>query len=56
MDAPCTIILVKQALPFELLGGGGTTPTQASASQGYSDSDSDAAKNTLYGDDLGPLG
>jgi nucleotide-binding universal stress UspA family protein len=22
MDAPCTIILVKQSLPFELLGGG----------------------------------
>jgi serine/threonine protein kinase len=38
MDAPCTIILVKQALPFEMLG--------ASAAQGgpgsYSDSDADA--------------
>lgn len=40
MDAPCTIILVKQALPFELLGD---APSQFGAlQQGYSDSDADA--------------
>ncbi|WP_342620410.1 bifunctional serine/threonine-protein kinase/universal stress protein [Rhodoferax sp. GW822-FHT02A01] len=39
MDAPCTIILVKQALPFEHLG---STPAERSASAGgYSDSDAD---------------
>ena len=39
MDAPCTIILVKQALPFELLAD---APSQHGAlSEGYSDSDSD---------------
>jgi nucleotide-binding universal stress UspA family protein len=52
MDAPCTVILVKQSLPFELLGEG--TSAGASGSGGYSDSDSEAA--SLYGDDLGPLG
>jgi nucleotide-binding universal stress UspA family protein len=51
MDAPCTIILVKQALPFEQLGGS----TENGGAQGYSDSDADAG-NPLYGDDLGPLG
>jgi hypothetical protein len=39
MDAPCTIILVKQALPFERLGD---APSQQGAlDEGYSDSDSD---------------
>jgi serine/threonine protein kinase len=39
MDAPCTIILVKQALPFELLAD---APSQHGALDGgYSDSDSD---------------
>ena len=39
MEAPCTIILVKQALPFELLAD---APSQHGAlSEGYSDSDSD---------------
>ncbi len=58
MDAPCTIILVKQSLPFELLGEGDGEgdPAQASGSKGYSDSDSDAGRSSLYGDDLGPLG
>jgi len=56
MDAPCTIILVKQSLPFELLGGGEEEPTQTSGAKGYSDSDSDAGNSSLYGDDLGPLG
>ena len=51
MDAPCTIILVKQALPFEQLAGS----TGNSGAPGYSDSDSDPG-NELYGDDLGPLG
>jgi len=54
MEAPCTIILVKQALPFEHLGGKGA----AHEGGGYSDSDSDAHGDgpSGYGDDLGPLG
>lgn len=55
MDAPCTIILVKQALPFELLGGGEAGGRSASNSKDYSDSDADT-NSGLYGDDLGPLG
>jgi len=51
MDAPCTIILVKQALPFELLGGGESSGR--AGGKDYSDSDADTA---MYGDDLGPLG
>jgi hypothetical protein len=35
MDAPCTIILVKQALPFEMLGA---SPSEVGS---YSDSDAD---------------
>lgn len=50
MDAPCTVILVKQALPFTHLGNTRTTPT----ARGYSDSGADTG--TEYGDDLGPLG
>jgi len=50
MDAPCTIILVKQALPFAHLGGSSGPAT----SGGYSDSGADAPSQ--YGDDLGPLG
>jgi len=39
MDAPCTVILVKQALPFEKLAD---APSQFGAlSSGYSDSDAD---------------
>lgn len=52
MDAPCTIILVKQSLPFELLGDSVSASTPANG--GYSDSGSD--DTALYGDDLGPLG
>ncbi len=55
MDAPCTVILVKQNLPFEQLGNN-TAPASA---KGYSDSDADSAAapaTALYGDDLGPLG
>lgn len=55
MDAPCTVILVKQNLPFEQLAQG----TPAPATGGYSDSDADSATAPaakLYGDDLGPLG
>jgi nucleotide-binding universal stress UspA family protein len=54
MDAPCTVILVKQELPFEQLG-----QRQAQVSNRYSDSDAEstnAATSPLYGDDLGPLG
>lgn len=52
MDAPCTIILVKQALPFELLA---QSASKAPA-VGYSDGDADTLQPDLYGDDLGPLG
>jgi serine/threonine protein kinase len=52
MEAPCTVILVKQALPFEHLG---VAEKRASArSSNYSDSDADSP--STYGDDLGPLG
>jgi len=50
MDAPCTVVLVKQSLPFELLGASASTNNAS----GYSDSGTDGA--SLYGDDLGPLG
>jgi nucleotide-binding universal stress UspA family protein len=54
MDAPCTIILVKQSLPFAQLG---IEPAHTAApAGGYSDSDADRAAQRLYGDDLGPLG
>ena len=52
MEAPCTIILVKQALPFELLA---QSEDKAPAA-GYSDGDADTLQPKLYGDDLGPLG
>ena len=50
MDAPCTVILVKQTLPFELLD----SPDADTYATRYSDSDLDAT--TLYGDDLRHLG
>jgi nucleotide-binding universal stress UspA family protein len=52
MDAPCTVILVKQTVPFELLGANHADANSATA--GYSDSGSEGT--SLYGDDLGPLG
>ena len=52
MDAPCTVILVKQVLPFGLLGTSDTDTTPAVSD--YSDSGSEDA--SLYGDDPGPLG
>lgn len=52
MEAPCTIILVKQALPFEHLGADG----QARSAGGYSDSDSESDSSPGFGNDLGPLG
>ena len=57
MEAPCTIILVKQSLPFEQLGN--TSTPAATVANAYSDSDADTATTPsapLYGDDLGPLG
>ena len=54
MDAPCTVILVKQELPFEQLG-----QRQAQTSDRYSDADAEstnAAASSVYGNDLGPLG
>jgi hypothetical protein len=52
MDAPCTVILVKQSLPFEHLGA--PEKRAAAPATGYSDSDADTP--STYGDDLGPLG
>ena len=52
MDAPCTVILVKQAVPFGLLGSSDADTNTPSA--GYSDAGTDGA--ALYGDDMGPLG
>jgi serine/threonine protein kinase len=51
MDAPCTVILVKQALPFAQLG---SATVASKASSGYSDSDSDGPSS--FGDDPGPMG
>jgi serine/threonine protein kinase len=52
MDAPCTVILVKQALPFEHLGA--AEKRESAHTSAYSDSDADTP--STYGDDLGPLG
>ena len=49
MDAPCTVILVKQALPFAQLG----EPPQEDDG---SDEDSATNSKATFGDDLGPLG
>ena len=60
MEAPCTIILVKQTLPFELLAIASDKP--GAGGPVYADSEVDAqtptnpAEPELYGDDLGPLG
>jgi nucleotide-binding universal stress UspA family protein len=51
MDAPCTVVLVKQALPFQQLG---SSASPAKSSSGYSDSDSDGPSS--FGDDPGPIG
>ena len=57
MEAPCTVILVKQTLPFELLAAQSDNNNNIKRpSGGYSDSGSDNAEYDLYGDDLGPLG
>ncbi len=39
MDAPCTVILVKQTLPFDLLGESAASTT--SSGSGYSDSETE---------------
>ncbi len=53
MEAPCTIILVKQTLPFELLAAEANragNPDNSKRPRGYSDSDSDAgAHRTAHG-------
>ena len=60
MDAPCSIILVKSALPFELLSAQASPAERTMSTGGYSDSDADTGTDSghpsLYGDDLGPLG
>jgi serine/threonine protein kinase len=52
MDAPCTVVLVKQALPFERLA---EQPSKGSDSA-QSSSDSDTEGPSRFGDDAGPLG
>lgn len=54
MDAPCTVILVKQSLPFAHLGN--AAAATSSPHSGYSDSDTEAGHSTGFGDELGPLG
>ena len=56
MEAPCTVILVKQTLPFALLAAQSNDDGTQRPSGGYSDSGHDNAEHGLYGDDLGPLG
>ena len=56
MDAPCTVILVKSALPFELLSADAPQDDKASGGKAHADSDADNGHPSLYGDDLGPLG
>ena len=51
MDAPCTVILVKQSLPFERLGA-----RVGDTSHVSTDGDLTEPAKALYGDDLGPLG
>ncbi len=48
MGAPCTVVLVKQTLPFELL--------HRAPDKDAPDAKPDNARHGLYGDDLGPLG
>jgi len=50
MDAPCTIILVKQSLPFELLGDGDSG--DASNAGGYSDSGSEIVRKPYADNDV----
>ena len=54
MDAPCTVILVKQALPFEHLGATGRD--RGTTDEAAPKADSDGTHPSLFGDDLGPLG
>ena len=56
MDAPCTVILVKSALPFELLSADAPQDDKAAGGKARADSDADNGHPSLYGDDLGPLG
>jgi ribosomal protein L21E len=51
MDAPCTVVLVKQSLPFERLGARVEDALEVST-----DGDPPEPAKALYGDDLGPLG
>lgn len=52
MDAPCTVILVKQALPFELLADSRADRMNEDAAE----VSGVPIQPALYGDDLGPLG
>ncbi len=52
MDAPCTVILVKQSLPFEQLA---VRPDEAQEER-EAQHELRGPGSDLYGDDLGPLG
>jgi nucleotide-binding universal stress UspA family protein len=52
MDAPCTVILVKQSVPFAHLGA--PAKQEHGTAAGYSDSDADTPSQ--FGNDMGPLG
>ncbi len=52
MAAPCTVVLVKQALPFAHLGE--VEHKRHASDRGYSDSD--AERPSSFGDDPGPIG
>jgi K+-sensing histidine kinase KdpD len=52
MDAPCTVVLVKQALPFARLAE--QADKGRTLAPGYSDSDAEGPSR--FGDDAGPLG
>ena len=55
MDAPCTIILVKQSLPFELLGESASSDTSDTSDPvGHSDSGSQIRRKP-YGDNDVPF-
>ena len=54
MDAPCTVILVKQALPFAHLGE--TVHAKGASEATPPETDAEETRHSLFGDDLGPLG
>jgi hypothetical protein len=53
MDAPCTVILVKQTLPFAQLAAAASDDARLDSATAP---DPQLPGAALYGDDLGPLG